>query len=261
MNMYQKEDLVRALRALDVEPQDTLLVHSSMKAVGAVEGGADTVLDALAEAVADGLLILPTHSWKTMGEDRLLFDPLTEPSCVGILTNLFLKRPGVVRSLHATHSVAALGRGAAEYVAGEEQVRTPCGRAGCWGKLWDRNAKILFLGCPLSRNTYLHGVEEWNHIEDRLTETMTPFQVRAPHGGIIDAPLYRHHCSVSEDVSANYIKMEPVFLKHGAAKEGRVGDARSVLCDAAAMAELTGGLLKRDPNLFAGPAPVPENWY
>lgn len=31
--------------------------------------------------------------------------PDTEEACVGLLTNLFRKRPGVVRSLHPTHSM------------------------------------------------------------------------------------------------------------------------------------------------------------
>ena len=259
--MYQKSDLLRGLRALGISSHDTLLVHSSMKAVGQVEGGADTVLDALTEVVSEGLLILPTHSWNTMGENHLLFDPLTEPSCVGVLTNLFFKRPGVLRSLHATHSVAAFGKDAAEYMAGEEHVHTPCAREGCWGKLLDRRAKILFLGCGLFRNTFLHGVEEWNGIENRLTSQMVPFQILLPDGKIIDTPLYRHYCPTCPDISQNYIKMEPVFLKLGAAKEGRVGDARSVLCDAASMAEITSQLLKRNPDLFGDITPVPKSWY
>ena len=245
--MYQKSDLLHGLRALGISSHDTLLVHSSMKAVGQVEGGADTVLDALTEVVSEGLLILPTHSWNTMGKNHLLFDPLTEPSCVGVLTNLFFKRPGVLRSLHATHSVAAFGKDAAEYVAGEEHVH--------------RRAKILFLGCGLFRNTFLHGVEEWNGIENRLTSQMVPFQILLPGGKIIDTPLYRHYCPTCPDISQNYIKMEPVFLKLGAAKEGRVGDARSVLCDAMSMAEITSRLLKRNPDLFGDITPVPKSWY
>ena len=99
-----------------------------------------------------------------------IFDPMTEPSCVGILTNLFMKRPGVFRSLHPTHSIAAFGKGAEDYIQGEEKVDTPCHRNGCWGKLYDLGAKILFVGCTLRSNTILHGVEEWNQIPMRLTD-------------------------------------------------------------------------------------------
>lgn len=111
-------------------PQDTLLVHSSMKAIGPVEGGADAVLDAFSEYLAEGLLVLPTHTWAQINAEYNIFDVENEPSCVGLLTNLFRKRPGVVRSWHPTHSVAALGRDAREFASGEEQFDTPApGRA------------------------------------------------------------------------------------------------------------------------------------
>ena len=84
-----------------------------MKSVGEVEGGADTVLDAFIDYMKDdGLLIFLTHTWEQINDEYNVFNPMTEPSCVGILTNLFMKRPGAVRSLHPTHSVAAIGKDA-----------------------------------------------------------------------------------------------------------------------------------------------------
>src|SRR5690554_8160890 len=105
--MFTKEELKEQIAALGIQPTDTLLIHSSMKAVGEVEGGADTVLDAFSEYLKEGLLILPTHTWAQMNSEYNVFDVVNEPSCVGILTELFRKRPGVVRSWHPTHSVAA----------------------------------------------------------------------------------------------------------------------------------------------------------
>ena len=104
-------------------------------------------------------------------------------------------------------------------------------------------------------------MEEWNGIENRLTPYRVPFQVLVPGGEIVDMPLHRHYCPTCPDISQNYIKMEPVFLKLGAAKEGRVGEARSVLCDAASMEEITSRLLKRNPDLFGNMVPVPKSWY
>src|SRR5690625_1191242 len=107
--MYSKDDLKQHIKKLGISPTDTLLIHSSMKAVGDVEGGADTVLDAFSELLTRGLLILPTHTWAQMNVEYNIFDVQNEPSCVGILTEIFRKRPGVLRSWHPTHSVAALG--------------------------------------------------------------------------------------------------------------------------------------------------------
>jgi hypothetical protein len=43
-----------------------------MKSIGAVDGGADTVLDAFIEHIVldgDGLLLFPTHTWATVPKD------------------------------------------------------------------------------------------------------------------------------------------------------------------------------------------------
>jgi len=54
--MYTKEDLKEYLKAMWLTGKETILVHSSMKSIGEVEGRADTVLDALIEYFKDGLL-------------------------------------------------------------------------------------------------------------------------------------------------------------------------------------------------------------
>lgn len=122
---YTKQTLQQDLAAMGLTGTETILIHSSMKSIGAVEGGADTVLDALMEFFAEGLLLLPTHTWQFIDQDHPVFDVRRSPCCVGILPELFRQRPGVVRSLHPTHSIAACGRGAAEYLAGELENNIP----------------------------------------------------------------------------------------------------------------------------------------
>ncbi len=255
--MFTKAQLKADLAAMEIDPKGTLLVHSSLKAIGETEGGADTVLDALCEYMQDGLLILPTHTWRQMNERYTVFDSRTEPSCVGLLTNLFLTRDGVVRSLHPTHSVAALGRDAETYTAGEELTRTPCPRNGCWGRLYDRKASILFLGCSLKCNTYLHGVEEWADTPNRLKVTAQDFTVIDRDGRSFIVPQHRHHTEDPVvDPSEHYDKMEPLFRKEGAVRYGRFGNAACILGDAVKMADLTLPFLQRDPHLFDDDDPL-----
>lgn len=255
--MYTKDQLLLQLRAMGIDPCGTLLVHSSMKAIGPVAGGAETVLDVLSEYMREGLLVLPTHTWRQMGPDYTVFDVRNEPACIGLLPNLFMKREGVIRSLHPTHSVAALGRDAAAYIAGEENARTPCPRNGCWGKLYDRRASILFLGCTLKSNTFLHGVEEWNETPNRLAREPQIFTVIAPNGERFTVPQYRHHTeNPTVDPSSHYDKMEPLFVQQGAIVYGAFGDARCILGDAVKMADITGPLLRQNPHLFDDDTPL-----
>lgn len=258
--MYTKNDLISHLADIGVNPEGTLLVHSSMKSIGEIDGGAKTVLDALIDYMKPGLLIFPTHTWKQINEDYNIFNPMTEPSCVGLLSNLFLKRPGVIRSWHPTHSVAALGKDAKSFTAGEEKRDTPCSRQGCLGKLYDKKAQILFLGCSLKTNTFLHGVEEWNKIPLRLADHVQALKIATPDGRLLDCPQYRHFTPLI-DVSENYDKMEAPFLYTEIAKKGKIGDANSFLCTASGMADLTGSFLTRNPDLFGDNQPVPAAWY
>ena len=86
---YTKADLKHDLAAMGLTGNETILIHSSMKSIGPVEGGADTVLDAWMEFFAEGLLLLPTHTWRFINEENRVFDVRRSPCCVAILPELF----------------------------------------------------------------------------------------------------------------------------------------------------------------------------
>lgn len=257
--MYTKEDLKRHLAEMNFFPWDTVLVHSSMKSIGEVEGGADTVLDAFCEYFCDGLLIFPTHTWATINEKHYIYDPDKEPSCVGLLTNMFMKREGVVRSLHPTHSVAVLGQRAKEFIEGEENATTPCPRNGCWGRLIEERAKILFLGCPLTKFTFVHGPEEWLDIPDRLAPAID-LKIKMPDGTYHDSSFHKHQCSFG-NVSDNFGKLTEPLLSKGIAQKGKFGDADCIIADAARSSDFVMRLLQTDPEIFNDPDPIPEEYY
>lgn len=64
----------------------------------------------------------------------------------------------MVRSLHPTHSIAAFGPMASDYIKGEENVTTPCQPGGCWDRFRKVNAKILLIGVTHIRNTFIHAM-------------------------------------------------------------------------------------------------------
>ena len=123
------------LRAMGIAPADTVLLHSSMKKIGPVQGGADTVLDALQDYLTPGLLVLPALNWELVNQQPRVYDVLLTPSIVGILPELFRKRPDVHRSLNPTHSVCAYGADAQDFVQGGDVDGTPLGLHSPWRKL------------------------------------------------------------------------------------------------------------------------------
>ena len=151
--------LREALRRAGVRPGDILMTHSSLSDFGYFDGGADSVIDTLLKAVGrSGTIIVPTHSLNWVGE--LPYDPKTSPSLVGAITTQFLRRKEARRSLHPTHSVAAIGPMAEKLIAGHDQTVAPQSRDGFWGNLVKYNGKVLLL-CKQSSNTLLHAGELW----------------------------------------------------------------------------------------------------
>lgn len=259
--MYTKQDLLLHMEQMGILPTDTLLIHSSMKAIGAVEGGAETVLDVFMEYLKDGLLILPTHTWASMSEEHKVYNPKNEPACVGILPNLFLKRKGVLRSLHPTHSVAVYGKDKEAFIKGEENRTTPCSPDGCYDRLRERNAKILLLGIGHERNTYIHCVEERLNVPDRLTKEPTLFEIVMPNGELKSSAMYRHFNAMNPHISEAYPKLEQAFYDRNAAKKGVFGDASCILCDANAIYEVTKDVLSHQINCLIELDAIPSEWW
>lgn len=245
-----KDYLIEQLRDMGLKKDDRLMLHSSMKAIGDVDGGADTVIDALLEYLSEGMLMAPTHTWKQMSEQYNIFDPKTEASCVGIITNLLMKRDGAYRSKHPTHSIVAIGNGAEDYVLGEERFNTPCDPKGCFGRLRDIGAKILLAGVTHAKNTYIHSIEESFDIRERLTEKPVKFYVKLEAGEQREVLIHRHYNETTAHISESFDKLKEYYYETGAAKKVMFGNAESILCDAAKLYDVTGRILREKPDYF-----------
>ena len=253
--MHTKNSLIKDIEQTGIKKSGTLLIHSSMKAVGEVEGGGDTVLDAFIEYMKEGLLLFPTHSWSEKNLPNGIYDPGTEASCVGILPNLFMKRAGAVRSMHPTHSVTAMGNKAQAYVLRDSEVCTPCPRNGCFGGLYDEEAQLLFLGATLKTNTFIHSIEEELNIPDRINPQSRKIKLLLEDGNIREIDFYGHY-STHGDVSKNYDKLLIPMLHMGIAREVKIGNAVSHVVEVKPMADWVIGLLKENPSLFADDQPI-----
>lgn len=218
-SMQLKNDLI----SLGIQPSDTLLIHASMKSIGPVEGGAEAVLDMLMEYFREkGLLVFPTLSYSLVNAENPRFDVRnTSTSSMGILAELFRQRPGVIRSLHPTHSVAAWGQDAARFTAGHENADTPCPKGSPWWKLLERRGKIMFIGTGISCNTFLHGVDEWLEIPNLRTVEPQKLEIVDYDGKIHKMNLHRH-CSPR---NAYYGSCEKRFDAAGAITRGKFGNA------------------------------------
>ncbi len=208
------EQLASLLQQAGIRAGDVVFVHSSLKAIGPVDGGADAIIDTFLEMLTPkGILAVPTHTWATVNDKQPVFHQRYSPSTVGVLTNVLRGRQNAVRSLHPTHSVAAIGRRAEEFCAGHERDETPCSPISPYGKLIDWHGKIVLLGVDLTRCTVFHCLEEVAGLGDIWT--LDPVRRRRyliRNDGTVLESWIREHLHHTSD---NYGRVERELLEAG----------------------------------------------
>jgi aminoglycoside 3-N-acetyltransferase len=163
-----RADLARDLARLGIQPGDALFVHSSLKSLGYVEGGAATVIRALQDAVGpQGTLMVPTYylpggTVRATCEMRdYVFDPRRHGTNMGRLPEAFLAAGDIHRSIHPTHSVSAWGRNAAWLTEGHHHAPSIFGTGSPWQRFIETdNAKVLGLGISMGPVTFYHALED-----------------------------------------------------------------------------------------------------
>jgi aminoglycoside 3-N-acetyltransferase len=239
--------IVSGLRALGLREGDLLMVHPSLSALGHVVGGAGTVLDALREVIGErGTLVLPAHSWEWADQGGRAFDVRTQPACVGAIAETFRSLPRVVRSLHPTHSVAALGPLAQQLVEGHDRCRYPCGPGSPYVRVFDLGGRILLLGLGPEYNTSYHAVEALAEVPYLLNESPDPFILIDAQGRRGEALIFRHRKGARRRPET----LDEMLRDRPFVRRGMVGPAPAMLIDGAAFRDALRAALRDDPEFL-----------
>ncbi len=170
-----KEDIQKALQSVGVRPGQTVMVHTSLSSFGFVCGGAQTVIEALLEAVGtEGTIMMPSQSWKNLdpesgvhGEVPKEWWPVirenwpayhkevTPTNTMGAVAEMFRRWPGALRSDHPARSVAAYGKYAG-YLTENHDISNIFGDGSPVGKLYELDGYVLLMGVGYNKNTSLH---------------------------------------------------------------------------------------------------------
>jgi aminoglycoside 3-N-acetyltransferase len=172
------DSLIESFRACGVQLGQTIIVHTSLRSLGWVIGGAQAYIQALLQTVGtSGTLMMPTQSWRNLDPSSgahpgvpkdwwplirahwPAYDPATTPTNgMGVVAELLRTWPGACRSWHPTRSFAALGSNAERLVAAHA-LEEPFGEESPVGQLYALDGSILLVGVAHESNTSLHLAE------------------------------------------------------------------------------------------------------
>jgi aminoglycoside 3-N-acetyltransferase len=239
-----KAELIKQFKDIGIKEGMSLLVHSSLKRVGPVEGGPDTIIDALFETLGkDGTLMMSTVSGNVNPEQPVFHADYT-PSTVGYLSNVFRKREGVLRSLHPVHSIVAFGKKAEFFTEGHLEASTPWSPESPYGKIMRNDGFILHLGVDYETNTCIHALEIEARVPGLHTKETSKLYVHDTTGKchVID-----HHWHSPK--KSRYVDMEHIVERAGGLTYGQIGEGISRLTDATILRKAVLPVFQNTPSL------------
>jgi len=238
---YDAAALQRRLRSMGVEQTDTLLLHSNFEPTSGFTGSPLDLVNAFADVVGTrGNLLMVSIPFRGTAYDYLasnkVFNVRKTLSMMGLVTEMFRRRQGTVRSLHPTHPVLACGKDAEWLVAGHEDCQFPCGEGTPFDKFRQLNGKILFFDVGMEAITFFHYVEDL--VKDRV-----PFPVyderlfsvsavdAAGNSRTIRTYAFNRHVIRRAD------KLRDEMARRGKIRSARIGNSRLLLVTAADVVE------------------------
>ena len=233
--------LAAQLRALGLHAGDLVMAHASLRALGAVEGGAAGVIAGLRSVTdAGGTLLMMVAA-----RDDVPFDALTTPADPdnGILAEVFRTCSGVAVNDHPACRFAALGPLASELLE-PQPLHDYYGAGSPLERFVERGGRVLRLGADLDTVTLTHYAENVADLPNK--RRVARRYVRADVGevtveGIDDTD------GIADWAGGDYFPRILIdFLGEGRASTGPVGQCQAELLGGAEFVDFAVAWLERN---------------
>lgn len=213
------------------------MLHSAFGSQYGFLGSPDDLADAFIAAVGPaGHLLMVSLPYRSSALDYLQrsrqFDVRKTPSMMGLVSEYFRRRAGVVRSLHPTHPILVLGPKADWFVADHPDCLHPCGPNTPFDRVFQANGKAVFLNVPLATFTFFHYLEH-------LVAPYLPFSVYTDtlfDVPVIDAQgntrMVRTHVYTENTIRRRRFPiLEEELRRRGHVRSARIGASRLLAVD------------------------------
>lgn len=242
-----KERLVRDLKELGVQRGDALNLKISLKSIGKVEGGPNTVIEALQEVVGkEGTLVaesfISSHHLSTLRKKTIVSEEDT-PSYAGAIANAMIKYPGSVRSTHPIQRFTALGARAKELMENHTPESYAYDVLKVLAETGGKNLKIGADGKVIGVGT------------THVAIGMLGLKQIIPKEGIYykdkDGKLVLFRRNWAGGCDRGFSNFVPLYLASDAfIKVAKVGEAETTLSDMKKTLDLELETMRKDPGYF-----------
>ncbi len=204
-------DLLLGFRELKLRDAP-VIVHSSLRSFGPVEGGAETVVDALSKAF--NAVVVPTFTYKTMvtpltgpAENAMVYGSGTDRNrmaefytarmpadpLMGIIPETLRKYPRARRSIHPIQSFAGFN---ADQFISRQTMTDPL---GILAALEESGGWVVMLGVNHTTNTSIHYAEKLAGRKQFVRWALTP-------KGVVECPGFPGDSMGFQDIAPDVEK-------------------------------------------------------
>lgn len=267
MSVFTKKEIFTQLEAMHAPTGSIVVFHSSLRAIGPVEGGAEGLLEVLTDYFTreHGLFCVPAHTVHNVRTKEITLDVAEPDHCLGAFSTVALQSPEGVRSENPILSLKVFGDRdrALEFIKDEPYLTSSAPANSCYGKLDSLGGQVLLAGVAHNRNTFLHAVGEILQLPNRMGTVPDRTAVRRLSGEILLQEVLPYQTDFTEDVSARFWKYETAFRYHRCITDGFIGNAPAQLCDARKMRETVELIFRNSGGIdpMEGERPIPQKFY
>ncbi len=247
MRKITKEALIEDIKKAGIKSSDILNLKISLKSIGWVEGGAETVISAFFEVIGpEGTIVtdsfVKVKPLKFLRKNIYLTDENT-PSYAGAVANAMLKHPQVRRSNHPIQKFAIIGKLADDFADNHTPESYAYDVLRRMAEMGAKKVRIDETGKPVSAGT--------THVAIGLLKFQQKRLKYGVHYHTANNPKKLFLVNWAGGCVAGFNKLLPNYKENGAfLYEGKVGDADIIVSDMKKTLEWEVNEGVRNPQFF-----------
>ena len=254
--MWTQKQMAEDLREIGVREGANVLTHVSLRAIGEIEGGAQTLVDAFRAVLGEqGTLLVPTFhfdhvdpaGWtnppatpQELEQKRAstpVYDarsPLPVARWTGTFAEVVRNQPDARHSSHPVLAFSAIGPNA-EYLTHNAPFHLPLGSSSPLAHLHQLDGYVLLIGVGHNRSASIHLAEVWAQMP--YSRRAFAFKTGEDQWTTMQG---------SPECSEGFGKIEPLLRNCRVPHRGYIGNAPSELMRQRAVISMAVALLQGD---------------